>query len=151
MSESLNIRPATIEDAETIAEFNARMARETEGLALDRATLAAGVRAVFEKQTGARYFVAEAAGRIVGQLMLTDEWSDWRNGAIWWIQSVYVDADMRGQGVFRSLYRHVEALAREQGAVGLRLYVERENAAAQRTYARLGMSMTHYGLMERMF
>ena len=144
------IRPARVEDVETIVDFNARMAQETEGLGLDRSTLSAGVRAVFEKPTGARYFVAEIDGRVVGQLMLTDEWSDWRNGPIWWIQSVYVAPEFRGCGVFRALYQHVEALAREQGAAGLRLYVEQDNAAAQRTYERLGMTMTHYRVMERM-
>jgi len=150
-SNAITIRAARIDDAATIADFNARMAQETEGLALDRATLAAGVRAVFEKPTGARYFVAEAEGRVVGQLMLTDEWSDWRNGPIWWMQSVFVDENYRGRGVFRMLYRHVEQLAREQGAVGLRLYVEHENATAQQTYARLGMSLTHYQIMEQIF
>lgn len=149
-NEAVRVRPAGAGDVETIVEYNARMAQETEGLALDRATLSAGVRAVFERATGARYFVAEADGAVVGQLMLTEEWSDWRNGPIWWIQSVYVAPRYRGKGVFRALYRHVESLAREQGAAGLRLYVEQHNAAAQQTYARLGMSVTHYRIMEQM-
>lgn len=146
----INVRPARLEDCDTIADFNARMAEETEGLTLDRATLAAGVRAVFEKATGARYVVAEINGRLVGQLMITEEWSDWRNGSIWWIQSVYVPAEFRGKGIFKSLYAHIARMAREGGAVGLRLYVEQENVAAQKTYERLGMSMTHYYVMEQM-
>lgn len=150
MSE-LTIRPGRMEDVDAIVEFNALMAAETEGLTLDRATLAAGVRAVFERTTGARYVVAESNGKVVGQLMLTDEWSDWRNGVIWWIQSVYVHPEFRGQGVFKSLYGDVVKLAREQRAVGLRLYVEKENAAAMRTYERLGMTRTHYDIMEEIF
>jgi ribosomal protein S18 acetylase RimI-like enzyme len=147
----ISIRAARSEDADTIARFNAAMALETEGLTLDPLILAAGVRGALADPNKARYFVADSGERVVGQLMLTREWSDWRNGDIWWIQSVYVDRDFRGKGVFKSLYRHVENLAREEGAVGLRLYVEMENAAAQKTYAALGMSMTHYNIMEHMF
>jgi ribosomal protein S18 acetylase RimI-like enzyme len=165
-----HIRPAEPRDAETIADFNAAMAMETERLALDRPTLLAGVRAALADERKARYFVAAApvvgagaaagsfpsggtgaADRVVGQLMLTRGWSDWRNGEIWWIQSVYVAHTFRGRGVFRALYRHVHRLAREQGAVGLRLYVEKDNAAAQKTYASLGMTVTHYLVMEEMF
>jgi GNAT superfamily N-acetyltransferase len=83
--------------------------------------------------------------------MLTHEWSDWRNGDIWWIQSVYVDADHRGKGVFTAIYGHVEQLARQQGVAGIRLYVERDNAAAAKTYTRLGMITKHYDVMELMF
>src|SRR3954453_4018815 len=148
------IRAAREPDAETIAEFNAAMAMETEHLALDRATVRAGVRAALVDPSKARYFVACAGGadgQVVGQLMITLEWSDWRNGDIWWIQSVYVTPNYRGKGAFRALYRHVQRLAREQAAVGLRLYVERENEAAQRTYAALGMKLTHYYVMEEIF
>ncbi len=149
---TIEIRPGRADDAATIAEFNVRMAQETEGRTLDRAILDTGVRAALADASKARYFVAEAGdGHVVGQLMITLEWSDWRNGEIWWIQSVYVHADYRGRGVFRKLYRHVAELAKQQGAAGLRLYVERENAAAQTTYAQLGMTMTHYLVMEEMF
>jgi ribosomal protein S18 acetylase RimI-like enzyme len=145
------IRAGRAEDAEAIAEFNARLARETESIELDRATVLAGVRAALADASKGRYFVAEQGGAVVGQLMLTREWSDWRNGDLWWIMSVYVDAAFRGRGVFKALYGHVEQRARQEGAVGLRLYVEKENAAAQRTYAKLGMSLTHYLIMEQMF
>src|SRR5262249_39121522 len=96
------------------------------------------------------YFLAEIDGHVVGQLMLTHEWSDWRNGDIWWIQSVYVAAEQRGKGVFTAIYRYVEKLAREQNVTGIRLYVERDNEGAQRTYKRLGMSTKHYDVMEVM-
>lgn len=148
---TIEIRPARADDAAMIAEFNARMAHETEALTLDRAILDAGVRAALADPNKARYFVADAGGKVVGQLMITLEWSDWRNGEIWWIQSVYVHVDYRGRGVFKNLYCHVAELARQQGAAGLRLYVERENVAAQKTYAQIGMSMTHYLVMEEMF
>jgi len=149
--EPFHIRPGEARDADTIADFNAAMAAETEHLTLDRPTLLAGVRAALADANKARYFVADAGGRVVGQLMLTREWSDWRNGDIWWIQSVYVRPDFRGRGVFKALYRHVQQLARGEGAVGLRLYVEKENAAAQKTYESLGMTPTHYLVMEEMF
>src|SRR5712691_6339755 len=116
----ITIRPARPQDASTLIDFNAAMALETENLKLDRDVLSRGVRAGLANPTEARYFVAELEGRIVGQLMLTLEWSDWRDGEIWWIQSVYVDPDFRRRGVFKSLYRHAEHLAREKGAVGLR-------------------------------
>ena len=95
---TIEIRPARADDAAMIAEFNARMAHETEALTLDRAILDAGVRAALADPNKARYFVADAGGKVVGQLMITLEWSDWRNGEIWWIQSVYVHVDYRGRG-----------------------------------------------------
>jgi ribosomal protein S18 acetylase RimI-like enzyme len=149
--ESLHIRSATAEDASIIAEFNIRMAMETENLALDPSTIFPGVRAVFADPTRGQYFVAESAGNVVGCSMITHEWSDWRNGDIWWIQSVYVHADFRRTGVFSALYRHVQKVARAAGAVGLRLYMEEENAAAQATYERMGMRVTHYRVLEEMF
>src|SRR5688500_1492020 len=128
------IRPATHADADTLIDFNLRMARETEGLSLDPATLARGVRAALSDPAKALYFVADFGRQVVGQLMLTREWSDWRDGDIWWIQSVYVNADHRRRGVFRALYEHTRQRARAAGVVGLRLYVERHNAAAQDVY-----------------
>jgi ribosomal protein S18 acetylase RimI-like enzyme len=102
--------------------------------------LAAGVRAVLDDPARGVYFVAERAGEVVGQTMITTEWSDWRNGWLWWIQSVYVCADARRQGVFRALYEHVQEMARNDPTViGLRLYVEENNRAAQETYRRMGM------------
>jgi ribosomal protein S18 acetylase RimI-like enzyme len=147
----LTIRPARAEDAATLVAYNAAMALETEHLTLDSDVLTAGVRAALTDPAKARYFVAEADDReIAGMLMLTLEWSDWRNGEIWWIQSVYVHPDHRRRGVFKALYRHVEQLAREQNAVGLRLYVVKHNAAAQATYASLGMELSEYLVMENL-
>lgn len=148
---NLRIRQASGEDAATIADFNRRMAMETEQLALDPETVRNGVRAALADKTKASYFVAEVDGAVVGQLMITHEWSDWRNGDLWWIQSVYVHPDHRRGGVFKALYQHVQRAARAAGAAGLRLYVERDNAVAQHSYAKLGMSMTHYAVMEEMF
>lgn len=143
------IRPATAADAETIARFNAAMARETEGLELDLDRLRQGVQAVFADPSRGRYWVAELDGRMAGQMLITFEWSDWRNGAFWWIQSVYVDPSCRARGVFRALYEHVERLARaEPGVCGLRLYVEQHNERAQQAYLRLGMKPTPYRIFE---
>jgi GNAT superfamily N-acetyltransferase len=145
----MTIRPAIAEDAPVVAEFNRRLARETEGRELDADTVAAGVRALLEDPAKGRYFVAVEAGEIIGQIMHTHEWSDWRNGDIWWIQSVYVRADRRGQGVFTGLFRHLEALARaDRGVRALRLYVERNNAAAQAVYRKLGLHGGEYEVME---
>ncbi len=146
----VTVRPARPEDADTLVDYNAAMALETEGLHLDRAILSRGVRAAIADPAKARYFVGEIEGRVAGMLMLTLEWSDWRDGEIWWIQSVYVHAAFRRAGVFKSIYRHVEQLARESNAVGLRLYVEKHNTAAQATYANLGMSLSHYLVMENL-
>jgi GNAT superfamily N-acetyltransferase len=144
------IRRAVQADAPTIVEFNRRIALETEDKALDIAILTAGVRAGLADETKARYFVAEVEGRVVGQLMLTLEWSDWRNGWVWWIQSVYVHPDARRRGVFRALYQHVHhAASADPQVVGIRLYMERENHVAQQTYLSLGMELSHYLVLER--
>jgi GNAT superfamily N-acetyltransferase len=147
----VQVRAGVASDAETIADFNIKMAMETEHLRLDPPTVNAGVRAGLADAAKARYFVAEIDGRVVGQLMLTHEWSDWRNGDIWWIESVYVHPDHRGRGVFGTLYRYVAELARTEAVVALRLYVEKENANAKKTYEKLGMKMTCYDVMEQMF
>jgi ribosomal protein S18 acetylase RimI-like enzyme len=127
------------------------MAEETEGRRLDPAVVGPGVAAVLGSPEKGRYWVAETAGVVVGQLMVTYEWSDWRNGLLWWIQSVYVHPDYRRKGVFSSLYRHVESLAADEPAVcGIRLYVENENRRAQQTYAALGMTKPGYVVMESM-
>ncbi len=128
------------------------MASETEGRPLDATTIRRGVTAVLEDRSRGRYWVAETGGKIIGQLMVTYEWSDWRNGVLWWIQSVYVDPVYRRRGVFSALYRHVESLALSAPDVcGLRLYVERENRRAQKTYQALGMVKSKYLVMEAMF
>ena len=147
----ITLRAARPDDAQTIADFNTAMAWETEHLRLDPPTVLAGVRAALADPAKALYFVADVAGRVGAQLMITHEWSDWRNGDIWWIQSVYVHPDFRRRGLFRLRYQHAATLAKQQGAAGLRLYVEKENTDAQRTYASLGMETTHYLVMEEMF
>lgn len=145
----VTVRPARPADAATIADFNRRMALETEALELDPATLHRGVTAALADPAKARYAVAEADGRLVGQLMVTLEWSDWRDGWIWWIQSVYVAPEARRHGVLAALYAHVREAAKGQGDVrAIRLYVESENAVAQRAYERLGMARTHYLVFE---
>ena len=147
---ALTVRWGTPADAPTVAEFNRRLAEETEGKALDPDLLARGVAAGLADPHKALYFLAEEGGEVLGQMMVTTEWSDWRNGWIWWIQSVYVRQDARRLGVFRSLYRHVEETARGRGnVIGLRLYVERENHRAQETYRHLGMSETSYLVFDR--
>lgn len=149
----ITIRDATRDDAQTIADFNCRLAAETEGKQLDPKTVRMGVDGLFEDTRRGRYLVACASdGQIVGQLMHTFEWSDWRNGDIWWLQSVYVHADFRRQGVFRKLNQHLEQLAESTpGVVGLRLYVEHENARAQETYRSLKFIEPSYRVMEQMF
>ena len=134
---------------ETIARFNAAMALETEHLALDAPRLLEGVRRLVEDPSRGFYLVACEGARVVGQLMITYEWSDWRNGTFWWIQSVYVEPDYRGRGVFKALYGHIEGMARAAADVcGLRLYVEGENLRAQQVYERLGMRATPYQMFE---
>jgi ribosomal protein S18 acetylase RimI-like enzyme len=146
----LEVRPATPADAAVVVEFNRLLAEESEGKTLDVPLLAAGIAAGLADPSKALYFVAEDGGRVVGQVMVTFEWSDWRNGWFWWIQSVYVRPEVRRRGVFRALFEHVAAAARrDPGVIGLRLYVEEENRLAQQTYTRLGLSRTSYHVMER--
>jgi GNAT superfamily N-acetyltransferase len=144
------IRAATPADAAVVAEFNGLLAHETEGKALDRTLLEAGVRAALADAHKGRYFVAERDGQVLGQLGITHEWSDWRNGWFWWIQSVYVVPAARRQGVFRTLFHHVEQAARaDRSVIGIRLYVERDNRAAHETYCNLGLTWTSYHVMEK--
>lgn len=144
------IRLAEARDAAVIASFNAAMARETEHLELDQARLHAGVEAVLADSSKGFYLVAEnEQGRVLGQLMITFEWSDWRNGVFWWIQSVYVAPGARGQGIYKALYAQVRKSAAAAGNVcGLRLYVERDNKRAQEVYLRQGMRATAYDMYE---
>jgi len=143
------IRTAETRDAETITTFNLALALESEALRLDKDTVAAGVRAGLADETKARYFLAELDGRVIGQLMITREWSDWRNGYFWWIQSVFVARDSRSQGVCKALYEHVDSLARSRDdTCGLRLYVHNSNTSAWMVYLRLGMDLADYELFE---
>ena len=145
------IRPATPGDLETIVDFNLRLAAETEAIELDRATVRRGVRALLADGAHGAYYVA-CTDAIVGQMMHTREWSDWRNGDIWWIQSVYVHPDHRRQGVCRALYVHLrEQAAADPRVVGVRLYVERDNARAQAAYAAFGMRPGGYLVMQDLF
>ncbi|HJX30121.1 MAG TPA: GNAT family N-acetyltransferase [Thermoanaerobaculia bacterium] len=150
-SKDLAVRPALPEDAPVIAGFQILMARETEGMELDPETVAQGVAAVFADRSKGEYLVAVTGERIVGCLMVTPEWSDWRNGTVLWIQSVYVVPEMRGRGVYRLLYEHMQARVAASPALrGIRLYVDKRNTAAQGVYARLGMTREHYELFEWM-
>lgn len=149
MSGRIQIRKAKKSDVETLAYFNTLMAWETEGKKLSQPVVTAGVENLLSQPEYGFYLLAEIEGEVAGALMLTSEWSDWRNGLFWWIQSVYVRPEYRRQGVFKSLYQHAERLARQQPAVcGLRLYVDRQNHAAQRTYQSMGMEATNYDLYE---
>lgn len=145
------IRPALPGDAPAIVEFQMLMARETESLELDRDTVRRGVEAVFAAPAKGRYWIAERAGRIAGCLLTTYEWSDWRNGTVFWIQSLYVLSEERGRGIYRALYEHLKReVEMNPDLKGIRLYVDRRNARAQRVYARLGMTCEHYDLFEWM-
>ena len=148
----LKVRPAAMGDLDALVRFNAAIAKETECRTLGMERLRKGTRAVLESSERGFYLVAETEAVVVGQLFVTYEWSDWRNGLFWWIQSVYVEPAVRGRGVYRALHAHVLRDARARGDVcGLRLYVEKENEAAQEAYTRLGMSLTPYRVYEQDF
>ena len=148
---NLTYRTATTNDIPVIVNFQIAMAMETENLQLDREVCSAGVRQVFECTALGRYYVAEVDGRVVASLMITYEWSDWRNGLVWWIQSVYVVPEARRQGIYAGLYGHIQSLVQSDPDVrGIRLYVDRRNASAQEVYARLGMDGGHYQVFEWM-
>lgn len=149
MPDEIRVRRGELKDAVTIAAYNIHMALETEHKRLDPYTVSAGVRNALEDESKGIYFVAEAGSRVIGQLMITHEWSDWRNGDVWWIQSVYVHPDFRKQGVFKQLFAKAEDGARAAGAVMIRLYVENDNAGAQKSYENLGMTKTAYAIMEK--
>lgn len=150
--ESLTLRKAGPADAGAISRFNQAMALETEGKALIPARVDAGVLHLLQQPSLGFYVVAaDADSRIVACLLVTHEWSDWRNGLFWWIQSVFVEAGWRRQGVYRSLYRFVRELAQaDPGVCGFRLYVEKDNTVAQETYCALGMVQTDYLIYEEM-
>ena len=145
------IRRAMSQDADELAEFNISMARETEGVDLIPEVIGAGVRAMIDNPQMGFYLVVELDNGIQASLMVTTEWSDWRNGMFWWIQSVYVRPQYRRQGLYRELYARVKEMAEQEPSVcGFRLYVERENRTAQLTYESLGMSETEYRLFEEL-
>lgn len=145
----MRVRDASQADLEFIVRANQAMAAETERLALDPALVRPGVKAVLADPSLGRYYLAEADGRPVGQLLTTFEWSDWRNGLLLWIQSVYVLPEARGRGAFRALFQHLVDLAGVDARIcGIRLYVDRHNERAQAVYARLGMHLSNYAVME---
>ena len=151
MDTSFNIRKATQEDAEIIARFNIEMALETENKVLQQDKIDNGVRSLFKRPELGFYMVAEVEGTVIGSLMITKEWSDWRNGVFWWMQSVYVVPEFRRKGVYRSMYQKIKELAAQKPDVcGFRLYVENENRIAQKVYSDLGMDETHYKMFEGM-
>ncbi len=154
--ERIVVRDAMLSDLEHLVEFNLAMALETEGRDLNAALLRAGVQSVLELPSRGFYLVGEIqqdqATLVVGQLLITYEWSDWRNAIFWWIQSVYVHQNWRHRGVFRALYQYVYDQAQARPDVcGVRLYVEQENAQAQAVYAKMGLAITPYRMLERDF
>jgi ribosomal protein S18 acetylase RimI-like enzyme len=147
----LEIRSAGRADLEFLVQGNLAMARETEGIGLDDATLREGIGAILDARQPGRYWVATEDGSPAGQMMVTYEWSDWRNRIVWWIQSVYVVPSARRRGVFRALYAYARHEAAAAGAGGLRLYVDATNTRAQAVYRELGMNGDHYRVFEDMF
>ena len=146
---SITVRRATVADAPTLTEFNIAMALETEDYQLDPSTVLAGVTRLFQQQERGFYLIAEFKNTVIGALMITKEWSDWRDGLWWWIQSVYVIKAHRRRGAFRTLYDHVCELAQtEDDVCGIRLYVEKDNVSAQSVYREMGMSEPRYRLYE---
>ena len=146
----ITIRKATPADAPAIIDFQQKMAWETEMMTLVPDTVTQGVNAVFEDHSRGQYYVAEDDGKVVASLLITCEWSDWRNCNVWWFQSVYVLPEYRRQGIFRKMYSHIRHLAEEKDIAGFRLYVETKNIRAQKTYTSLGMSSEHYSFYEWM-
>ncbi|MFT2092637.1 GNAT family N-acetyltransferase [Paraglaciecola sp. 2405UD69-4] len=143
-----NLRIASKVDLLTLVEFNQLMAFETEQKTLDEALLTRGVAGLLEDKNKGFYLVAEQDGKVVASLMVTTEWSDWRNSTFWWIQSVYVVPKSRRKGLYSALYNQVKELAKDQSVCGFRLYVEKDNFVAQKTYRSLGMDESHYLMFE---
>ena len=146
---TIDVRRATAADLDSVCEFNRLLALETEGKTLDPALLRDGVAAVLADGTKGLYFIAHDGQNILGQMALTYEWSDWRNGWFWWLQSVYVRAEARRRGVCGALIDHIREAARVSRVIGLRLYVEHDNTNAQATYQKMGLEHTSYLVMEQ--
>ena len=145
----IKIRKAIIEDLETIVKFNYNLAKQTEDKELDLEILTKGVRAMLSDTSKVQYYVYELDGKVVGQIMNTYEWSDWRNGTFLWVQSVYVDEEYRRKGIFKELYNHVKQICdNDEKIAGIRLYVEKENFNAKATYKSLGMDECNYHMYE---
>lgn len=147
----ISVRKSVESDIDTIADFQLRLAKETENLSLDLTTLKKGIRAMFDDPRLGRYFIAEVDGQLVGCHSITYEWSDWRNGVVWWIQSVYVIETQRKNGIFKAMFNNLQKLmSQESQVVGLRLYVDKTNIRAQHVYSSLGMNGEHYSVYELM-
>jgi GNAT superfamily N-acetyltransferase len=147
----ITIRKATFHDIHILIDFQQRLAFESEGVRLDAATLKKGMRALFEDPTKGFYNVAEDGGQVVGCHMITFEWSDWRNGMVWWLQSVYVKESHRKKGVFRKMFENLSSIVKDDPAIiGLRLYVDKTNSRAQEVYNAMGMNGDHYTVYELM-
>ncbi|MBI9032898.1 MAG: GNAT family N-acetyltransferase [Bacteroidales bacterium] len=145
------IRMAQLQDADAIIEFQIKMALETEDFVLDKETVRSGVNAIFSDPNKGNYFVCYDDSRIIASLLITPEWSDWRNGFVWWIQSVFVISEYRKQGVFAAMYQFIKTeLEKNESVMGLRLYVEKNNLRAQNVYKKMGMNADHYDLYEWM-
>lgn len=149
---SILIRPGLFYDVEIIANNQVKMAFETEKMVLDLSTVTKGVQAVIDDPSKGNYWVAEVNGQVVGCLLTVPEWSDWRSSTILWIHSVYVNAENRGQGIYKSLYEKVKTVVADSEGkyCGIRLYVDKSNKAAQKVYTKLGMNGEHYTLYEWM-
>ena len=147
----VHVRPATLSDLDAIVSGNVALAEESEHVRLDSQTLREGVSALLTGRAPGHYSVAELDGRVVGQLLITHEWSDWRNRMVWWIQSVYVVPEARRLGIFRALYAYARQEALAAGTGGLRLYVDVTNTVAQAVYRSMGMTGDHYRVFEDMF
>ncbi len=148
MSINIQIRKANNFDIKTISDFNIRMALETENKILKKEIISKGVEHMINNEHLGFYLMALVDGEIVGSLMVTTEWSDWRNGLFWWIQSVYIIKEYRRKGVYSALYNYVKKISKNENICGYRLYVEKDNIIAQKTYENLGMKKTHYLLYE---
>ena len=147
----MQIRPATEEDRFIIADFQVKMAKETENISLDIEIVNNGVMSVFQDSHKGKYLVAENEGKVIASLLLTYEWSDWRNSVVLWIQSVFVVPEMRGKGVFKNLYTFVRKIATDDKSVsGIRLYVDKSNGKAMQVYNKVGMNGEHYSVFEWM-
>jgi ribosomal protein S18 acetylase RimI-like enzyme len=145
------IRPASKQDSNYIIDFQIKMAMETENVQLDASVLTEGVMQLFADPAKGKYYVAEENGQVIGCLMTTYEWSDWRCGNVLWIQSVYIIPSQRNKGVYKKMYDHIKALVvNNQGYRGIRLYVDKTNSSAQRVYEKLGMNGEHYQVYEWM-
>jgi GNAT superfamily N-acetyltransferase len=143
------VRKATKEDISSIVEFQLLMAKETEGIELDKTTVSKGVSAVLNDVSKGQYYITETDGKVIGSLLTTFEWSDWRNGTVLWIQSVYVMPRFRRKGVYRNMYSFIKNIVLTDDSLnGIRLYADKSNIPAQRTYENLGMSPDHYVTFE---